>query len=90
MVVERLIAAHSRGDLTTGVQAELAAALENIRSLLLERETSQARFLANEILRFLERPHLPAPLLPPPPAPVAGSPIGGSAAEASLADCSQW
>lgn len=85
LLVERLIAAISRGGLATGVQAELTAALESIRAQLLDRETSQARFLANEILRFLERPHAPAPLLPPPRPPVAGSPIGN----ASPADGSQ-
>lgn len=84
LLVERLIATVAGGHVGTGVQAELSAALESIRAQLLGRETAQARFLANEILRFLERPHAPAPLLPPPKPPVAGSPIGG----ASLADCS--
>lgn len=79
LLVERLIALLSRGDVPSGVQAELSAALESIRAQLLGRETAQARFLASEILRFLERPHMPAPLLPPPRPPVAGSPIGAAA-----------
>ena len=87
VVVEKLIAALTQGALSSGTQAELVAALEKIRALVIDRETPQARFLANEILRFLERPHLPTPPLPPPPAPVAGSPIGSSAA---MADCDLW
>jgi len=91
-VVRRVVALHlikdlAQGNRTAGVQAEMVAALSKIRTLLLERpeENAQGTFLANEILRFLERPHLPAPLLPPPRPPVDGSPIGN----ASLAACEQ-
>lgn len=87
VLVERLVAGLARAELKTGVQAEVAAALENIRAQLLEKENAQARFLANEILRFLERPHLPTPLLPAPAPPVPGSPIGSSS---ELADCGSW
>ena len=89
VVVERLIQAMSQAGLGAAVQAELAAGLENVRTRLLARETTQARFLASEILRFLERPHAPAPLLPPPKQPVAGAPIGAAGQDAALADCTQ-
>jgi hypothetical protein len=88
VVVERLIQAMSQQGLSTAVQAELAGGLENIRTRLLARETTQARFLASEILRFLERPHLPAPHLPPPKPPIAGAPIGAAGLNAAMTDCS--
>lgn len=86
VLVERLIRAQLHGERSAGVQAELMAALEKIRTLLLEQENTPARHLRGEILRFLERPHLPAPLWAPPAPPVAGSPIG----QPENADCSSW
>lgn len=86
VLVERLIRAQLQGDRSAGVQAELVAALEKIRTLLLEQESTSARHLRGEILRFLERPHQPAPLWAPPAPPVAGSPIG----QDEHAACSSW
>jgi hypothetical protein len=85
VVVGRLMRLVTEQQTTVGVQAQIVAALEAIRDVELQRGTAHDRYLANEIVRFQERPHAPTPQVRPPAEPIPGSPIG---TDEHLADCS--
>lgn len=73
-LVERLIRAADQLD--WALRVEIHAVLLSLRDRCLAESDPGSAYLANEILRFLERPHVPSALPAPPEPPPPGSPIG--------------